>query len=117
MLCSSVGLAEAYHFAERNGLPLARFQEVADSSQMASQLSRIKLAKLMSGDFARQGAVLDGVNNTKLITDAARDAHASAGLISVVQELFNEAFALGHGTQDMIAVIRAMEARARRQSP
>jgi 3-hydroxyisobutyrate dehydrogenase len=113
MLCSSVGLAEAYHFADRNGLPLDRFQEVADSSQMASALSRIKLAKLMSGDFTRQGAVLDGVNNTKLITDAARDAHASAGLIAVVQELFNEAFALGHGTQDMIAVIRAMEARSR----
>jgi 3-hydroxyisobutyrate dehydrogenase len=113
MLTTSVGLAEAFHFAGRNGLPLDRFQEVADSSQMASQLSRIKLAKLVSSDFARQGSVTDGVNNTKLITDAARDAAASAELITVVQALFSEAFALGHGADDMIAVIRAIEARSR----
>jgi 3-hydroxyisobutyrate dehydrogenase len=114
MLCSAVGLAEAYHFAERQGLPLDRFREIADASQMASQLSRIKLAKLAAGDFAKQGSVLDGVNNTRLITDAAREARAGAGMITVVQELFGEAFALGHGADDMIAVIRAMEARSGR---
>jgi 3-hydroxyisobutyrate dehydrogenase len=113
MLTSAVGLAEAFHFAERQGLPLDRFQAIADASQMSSQLSRIKLAKLITGDFSRQGAVVDGVNNTKLITDAARDAGVSAELITAVQTLYNEAFALGHGTQDMIAVIRAMEARSR----
>ena len=114
MLCSSVGLAEAYHFADRQGLPLDRFREIADASQMSSQLSRIKLAKLVTADFAKQGSVLDGVNNTALITGAAREAHASAELITAVQRLFNEAFALGHGADDMIAVIRAMEARSRR---
>jgi 3-hydroxyisobutyrate dehydrogenase len=114
MLCSSIGLAEAYHFAERQGLPLDRFREIADASQMSSQLSKIKLAKLADGNFAKQGSVLDGVNNTKLITDAAREAHASAEMITVVQQLFNEAFALGHGADDMIAVIRAMEARSQR---
>ncbi|HWI17074.1 MAG TPA: NAD(P)-dependent oxidoreductase [Vicinamibacterales bacterium] len=114
MLCSSVGLAEAYHFAERQGLPMDRFRDIADASQMASQLSRIKLAKLIAADFAKQGSVLDGVNNTALITGAARDARASAEMITAVQRLFNEAFALGHGADDMIAVIRAMEARSRR---
>ena len=113
MLCTSVGLAEAVHFADRHGLPLDRFQEAADSSQMASQLSRIKLAKLVAGDFTRQGSVADGVNNTKLITDAARDAGAATDLITIVQALFTEAFALGHGSADMIAVIRAIEARSR----
>jgi 3-hydroxyisobutyrate dehydrogenase len=112
MLCTSVGLAEAFHFADRHGLPLDRFRAVADSSQMASQLSRIKLAKLVAGDFTRQGSVADGVNNTKLITDAARDAGASAALITIVQGLFTEALALGHGSDDMIAVIRAIEARS-----
>jgi 3-hydroxyisobutyrate dehydrogenase len=112
MLTSAVGVAEAFHFAERQGLPLDKFQAIADASQMSSQLSRIKLAKLIAGDFAKQGAVIDGVNNTKLITDAARDAHVSAELITAVQTLYNEAFALGHGAQDMIAVIRAMEARS-----
>lgn len=81
---------------------------------MASQLSRIKLAKLAAGDFTKQGSVLDGVNNTALIAGAARDAKVSAGMIVAVQQLFNEAFALGHGADDMIAVVRAMEARSRR---
>jgi 3-hydroxyisobutyrate dehydrogenase len=118
MLTTAVGLAEAFHFAERQGLPLDRFQEIANASQMASNLSQIKLAKLMAGDFAKQGAVVDGVNNTRLITDAARDANVSAALISECQRLYNEAFALGHGSQDMIAVIRAIETRsnARRSS-
>lgn len=114
MLSTSVGLAEAFHFASQNGLPLDRFREVADSSQMASQLSRIKLAKLIAADFARQGSVTDGVNNTRLITDAAREASASVELITIVQRLFNEAAALGHGSDDMIAIVRAIEARARR---
>jgi 3-hydroxyisobutyrate dehydrogenase len=113
MLTSAVGLAEAFHFAGRHGLPLDRFQEAADASQMASQLSRIKLAKLMTGDFATQGAVRDGVNNTTLITDAARDGRISAALITQCRELYREAFELGHGQDDMIAVIRAMEARSR----
>jgi 3-hydroxyisobutyrate dehydrogenase len=111
MLTTAAGLAEAFHFAARNGLPLERFQEVADASQMSSQLSRIKLAKLINGDFSRQGAVIDGVNNTKLITDAAKQAGISAALISTVRELFDEAFVLGLATEDMIAVIRAIEAR------
>lgn len=112
MLTSAVGLAEAFHFAQRNGLPLEPFQAVADGSQMASQLSRVKLAKLMAGDFTRQGAVVDGVNNTRLIAEAASAAGASAELIAEVRRLYDEAFALGYGTDDMIAVIRAMEARA-----
>ncbi|HYB94186.1 MAG TPA: NAD(P)-dependent oxidoreductase [Vicinamibacterales bacterium] len=113
MLTSVVGLAEAFHFAKQNGLPLERFQEVADASQMASQLSRIKLAKLLASDFARQGAVIDGVNNTRLITEAAERVDAPAAVITQVRRLYDEALAMGDRTDDMIAVIRAMEARSR----
>lgn len=112
MLTTSAGLAEAFHFAQRNGLPLDRFQSVANGSQMASQLSQVKLAKLMAGDFARQGAVSDGVNNTRLITDAAASARASAALITEVRSLYDEAYALGHGSDDMIAIVKAMQARS-----
>lgn len=114
MLTSAVGLAEAFHFAGRQGLPLDQFQKVADASQMSSLLSRVKLAKLMTGDFTRQGAVIDGVNNTRLITEAAAAVNASTRLSAEVRALFDEANALGHGTDDMIAVIRAIEARSLR---
>jgi 3-hydroxyisobutyrate dehydrogenase len=116
MLTSAAGLAEAFHFASRCGLPLEQFQALADASQMSSQLSRIKLAKLRTNDFARQGAVLDGVNNTRLITDEAARVGASVSLITEVRRLFDAALSLGHGSDDMIAVIRAIEANARESS-
>jgi 3-hydroxyisobutyrate dehydrogenase len=117
MVVSAGGLAEAAHFADRNGLPLDRLQAVLDVGQMASQLSRIKMAKLRDRDFTRQGSIADGVNNTRLIVAAAEQAGASARLISVCRDLFQEAFDLGYGTDDMIAMIRAIEARSARPSP
>jgi 3-hydroxyisobutyrate dehydrogenase len=112
MVVSAGGLAEAVHFAERQGLPLDRLQAVLDVSQMASQLSRIKMSKLVMRDFSRQGSVSDGLNNTALIVDAADRAGASTRLIRVCRDLFREAEALGLGADDMISMIRAIEARS-----
>ncbi len=80
---------------------------------MASQLSRIKMAKLIAGDFSKQGSVLDGRNSTALITAAAEQATVSAELITVCRDLYREAVAQGHEADDMIAVIRAIESRSR----
>jgi 3-hydroxyisobutyrate dehydrogenase len=112
MLSTAVGLAEAVHFGDRHGLDRARLQAVLDAGPMASQLSRIKMAKLIAGDFSTQGAVRDGKNNTALITAAAAKANVAAALITACRDLYKEAVDLGHGAEDMIAVIRAMEARS-----
>lgn len=112
MLVTAVGLAETVHFAQKHGLDLERLQAVLSAGPMASGLSRVKLAKLIAGDFSRQGAVVDGVNSTRLITDAAAAAGVSADLTKTCRDLYQEAAALGHGADDMIAVIRAIEARS-----
>jgi len=88
---------------------------VLDVSQMASPFSRIKTAKLLTRDFSRQGSVTDGVNNTALIVDVAEHVGASTRLIRLCQDLFREAEALGFGSDDMISMIRAIEAAANRQ--
>ena len=67
-----VGLAEAVHFADRNGLDLNTFQAVIDSGPLASDVTRVKIPKLINRDFSVQAATTDAYANTRLIADAAR---------------------------------------------
>ncbi|YCK41129.1 NAD(P)-dependent oxidoreductase [Actinomadura sp. ATCC 39365] len=105
------GLAEAAHFAARHGLDLDRFAQVLDSGPMASDVSRGKVRKLLDGDFAAQAAIADVLKNNRLIAGAARASGVASPLIDVCHALFAETLALGHGTLDMVAVVRAIEAR------
>ncbi len=106
------GLAEAAHFAGRHGLDLAQLAAILDAGPMASDVSRIKAAKLVKQDFARQAAISDVLNNNRLVVEAARQAGAASPLIDVCLALYSEAEASGLGGEDMIAVIRAIERRA-----
>ncbi|MCC4243857.1 NAD(P)-dependent oxidoreductase [Stappia indica] len=105
------GLAEAFHFAERQGVDLQRFQAVLDAGPMASAVSRIKLAKLCAGDFSVQAAISDVKMNSGLVAEAARSAGIAAPLLDAADALFNEAEGLGLGKQDMAAVVQAIAAR------
>jgi hypothetical protein len=49
-----VGLAEAVHFADRQGLDLTTFQAAIDTGPMACDVTRIKIPKLIGRDFAVQ---------------------------------------------------------------
>src|SRR5690606_23391079 len=53
------GLAEAMHFANRLGLDLMKFAEILNGGPMASDASRVKVAKLLAQDFTKQAAVSD----------------------------------------------------------
>jgi len=106
------GLAEATHFAQRHGLDLERFREVLDAGPMASAVSRGKAEKLVNRDFAAQAAIRDVLMNNRLITDAARAAGIASPLLDVCHQLFGETLALGHGGEDMAAVVQALEARS-----
>src|SRR5262245_28081792 len=108
----ATGLAEAVHFADRQKLDRQLLQRVLNAGPMASAFSQIKLAKLVADAFSAQALTHDGCNSTRLITDAARDAHIAASLMDVCRQLFEETVALGHGGSDMISVIRAIEARS-----
>jgi 3-hydroxyisobutyrate dehydrogenase len=105
------GLTESFHFADRHGLDKERFLAVLDAGPMASAVSRTKAPKLEARDFAVQAAALDVLKNNRLIAEAARESGLASPLLDVCHALFAETVALGHGGQDMVAVLRAIEAR------
>ncbi|MCZ0985777.1 NAD(P)-dependent oxidoreductase [Streptomyces diastatochromogenes] len=105
------GLTEAFHFAERHGLDRRLFLDVLDAGPMASGVSRMKAPKLRERDFAVQAAALDVLKNNRLIAEAARKAHLASPLLDVCHSLFEETVAQGHGGEDMVAVLRAIETR------
>ncbi|MFK0136401.1 NAD(P)-dependent oxidoreductase [Streptomyces murinus] len=105
------GLTEAFHFAERQGLDPSLFLDVLDAGPMASPVSRMKAPKLRDRDFAVQAAALDVLKNNRLVAEAARRARLASPLLDVCHALFKETVSQGHGGEDMVAVLRAIEAR------
>lgn len=105
------GLAEAAHFAGRHGLDVDQFARVLDAGPMASSVSRGKALKLVGGDFSAQAAALDVLKNNRLVAEAARRSSVASPLLDVCHALFRETVELGHGAHDMVAVLRAIEAR------
>jgi len=111
MIAMVTGLAEAVHFAERHGLDLAQLVAVLDASPMASDVSRVKAAKLVAGDFSAQAAISNVLQNVRLIADAVREAGLASPLLDACHALYRETQALGLAGADMVAVIRAIEGR------
>lgn len=105
------GLVEATHFAERLGLDLTRFVSILDAGPMASDVSRVKAAKLLERDFARQAGIADVLKNNSLVAVTAREAGVASPLLDVCHALYGETQALGLGDEDMVAVIHAIEQR------
>jgi 3-hydroxyisobutyrate dehydrogenase len=104
-------LAEAVHFADLHGLDLQNFGEAIAAGPMASDVTRVKLPKLIERDFAPQAAMADALNSNRLIAAAAREVGMASPLLSAGLALFEESVARGDGQLDMVAVIRAIEAR------
>jgi len=111
MICMVTGLAEAMHFARSYDVDLGTLVTVLDASPMASDVSRVKAAKLAACDFAAQATILNVLENTTLITGAARTARVASPLLDVCHTLYDETDALGEKDLDMVAVIRAIEQR------
>lgn len=105
------GLMESVHFAQRQGLDVATVAAVLDAGPMASPISRLKLAKLAAGDYSAQAAIADVLKNSRLVAESAREAGIAAPLLKESYALYAEALDLGEGASDMIAVLRAIEAR------
>jgi len=105
------GLAETVHFAERHGLDLGRLLAVLDAGPLASDVSRVKAAKLVAQDFAAQASIANVLQNVRLIAEAAREAGIASPILDACHALYGETQALGLGNEDMVAVIRAIEQR------
>ncbi|MGW2830909.1 NAD(P)-dependent oxidoreductase [Streptomyces sp. NPDC001286] len=106
------GLTEAFHFADRHGLDRRLLRDVLDAGPMASAVSRAKGAKLLDRDFTVQAGAADVLKNNRLIAEAARKADLASPLLDVCHALFGETVEQGHGGQDMVAVLRAIERRS-----
>lgn len=104
------GLAEAVHFASENGLPLEKFKQAIDAGPLASDVTRVKLPKLIQRDFSVQAAVSDAFASTRLIADAARKAAMATPLLDLSSTLYGRAVELGDPRADMASVVRAIEA-------
>jgi 3-hydroxyisobutyrate dehydrogenase len=111
LITQVTGLTEAFHFAERQGLDRRLFLDVLDAGPMASGVSRMKAPKLFDRDFSVQAAALDVLKNNRLIAEAARKAQLASPLLDMCHTLFEETVAQGHGDQDMVAVLHAIETR------
>lgn len=105
------GLAEAFHFADRHGLDQRLLRDVLDAGPMASSVSRVKGPKLVTRDFTVQAAAADVLKNNRLIAEAAREAGLASPLLDICHALYGETVAQGHGGEDMVAVLHALEAR------
>lgn len=104
------GLAESVHFADQHGLDLHKLVSVLDAGPMASNVSRVKVAKLIAGDFEVQASISDVLYNNRLIAAQARQSDVASPLLDACLSLFTEAETLGHGKEDMAAVIHGIEA-------
>ena len=109
------GLAEAVHFAENNGLDLEQLVAVLDAGPMASDVSRVKAPKLVGRDFTVQASISNVLENSRLIAEVAREVGIASPLLDVCHALYAETFALDLGNADMVAVLKAIEARSERR--
>ena len=109
------GLAEAVHFADRHGLNPDQFVAVLNAGPMASDVSRVKAPKLVGRDFTVQATISNVLENNRLIAEAARETGVASPLLDVCHALYCETRALGFGGADMVAVLKAIEARSDRK--
>jgi 3-hydroxyisobutyrate dehydrogenase len=106
------GLAEAVHFARRNDVDLGVLGRVLAAGPMASDVSRVKLPKLVERDFTVQAGVPDVLEIIQLITQAARAVGIASPLTDVCEALYRETVAQGRAAADMVAVLTALESRS-----
>jgi 3-hydroxyisobutyrate dehydrogenase len=100
-------LAEAFMAAKAAGVDPRVLRDVLDAGPMASAVSRLKLDKLIAGDFSAQAAIDDVATIAELAAEQARLAAVEASLIAQAASLFRRARSRGLGRLDMVAVLHA----------
>jgi 3-hydroxyisobutyrate dehydrogenase len=104
------GLAESFHFAERQELSMQIVAELLAAGPLTSQVSRMKADKLVARDMSPQAAARDVLYNCRVIMQEARGAAIETPLLDACRQLYEQTQRLGHGADDMIGVVRALRA-------
>jgi 3-hydroxyisobutyrate dehydrogenase len=116
LITSIAGLAEAANFARAQGLDMSTWGSIVNSSQMASDISRVKVDKLLAGDLGAQAAITNVLETNRLIAEAADEAGIPSPLMDASLALYRRTSELGFGQSDMISVVRALEGLSRSRS-
>lgn len=111
LITTVAGLTEAFHMAQRGGLDVNLLRTILDSGPMASSVSRMKLEKLVAGDFAVQASIADVLKNNRLVAGEARRLGVATPMLDTSHALFARTLELGHPGLDMIGVLKAIEER------
>lgn len=106
-------LAEGLVFAERLGLDLARFLDVAKQSAAYSQIMDIKGPKMVRGDYAPQGFIHQSLKDFKLILEQAASRGQQMPLAALNAEVLSACLKAGEGERDNSAVIEEIRRRRR----
>jgi 3-hydroxyisobutyrate dehydrogenase len=109
LMASVAALAEAAALAGALGLDGGVLERVIGSGPLGSDVSRAKLAKMVSGDFAPQAAIHDVCKNAALVAGAATSVGLDAASMGVARQRFNMVLAAGGGELDMAAVITSLK--------
>lgn len=113
LIATVAALAEAVSLADAAGLDLDLFRRILDSGPLRSDISEIKLAKMVDRDFAPQASIRDVVKNSLLVARTAAEAGAHAPLLGESLILFDAVLSGGGGGElDMAAVVSAFEPRS-----
>lgn len=106
------GYAEALVFGNKQGLSLDHMQSVLESSPVGAPLFDYKGTVVEERDFEKQFPVDLLLKDLDLITEAAEEAGVYLPQTAATREAVNGAKALGHGDEDMMAIIKLLESIA-----
>jgi 3-hydroxyisobutyrate dehydrogenase-like beta-hydroxyacid dehydrogenase len=106
-------LAEGLVFAEKLGLDLKSFLDVARQSAAYSQVMDIKGPKMVSGDYTPQGFIHQSLKDFRLILDQASKRGQELPLAALNAEALAACIARGEGERDNAAVIEEIRRRTK----
>lgn len=104
--------AEALVFGQKHGLSLDHMQQVIESGPVGAPLFQYKRPVIEDRDFEKQFPVDLLLKDLDLISEAAEKQGIYLPQTAATREAANGAKALGHGDEDMMAVIKLLESVA-----
>lgn len=111
LIASVTGLAESANFAQSQGLDMKAWAAIVDESQMASSISKVKVAKLLEKDLSPQAAIPNVYESTRLIVAAGESRDVATPLMNVCLSLYRRCIDLQQANLDMISVVKAFKPR------
>jgi 3-hydroxyisobutyrate dehydrogenase-like beta-hydroxyacid dehydrogenase len=106
-----LALAESLVFAERMGLNPSTFLDIARQSAAYSQIMDVKGMKMIEGDFAPQGRIVQSRKDFGLILGEAERVGQRLPLAEVLMDILEGCVESGEGDWDNSAVIQEVRRR------